>query len=506
MGRSGEDSVEAGSFSYQKILQKLPSMDANQLQTALSTAIAAEDYTLAAKIRDRLAEQLYDGRPPVMDWHSSPIPEWLVDRVERLGFRYPTEIQRRALPVLVSGADAVLQSETGSGKTMAFLVPCLAQLDYPPVRYPEDLLGPQLLVVVPTFELGVQVCMLIYKLFGGNVSSGIPGDGANMYTYFGPRGIKVRGILNDEEVIMARLGGYLSNVHVLVATPSQLVTTVGLGDELANILDHLKAVVVDEVDACFQENREDMEQVLGTACQAKGTGVKPQVVLVGATVTPGEVEMCGKGGWMKDPVVVRVGKERWEVPRGLRHRYVVCPAEKRLSTLTRMLRKDLEVGDRDGAPARVMVFTDDEEQARAVATPLRNALWSQHRLSVLLPSGAEPIKALHAFRDQQSTLLICPGTSSRGLDLPAVSHVYNLGAPRDARQYLHRAGRAGRIGSTTGGLVTSIVTPEELPLLQEQAASLGVDLVQEDSQEQLLDTNNDPDTLRKGLEDLYNLM
>lgn len=67
------------------------------------------------------------------------------------------EVQRRAAPVILSGSDTIIASETGSGKTAAFLVPALAQLDYPPDLFPEDLEGPQLLLLVPSFELGVQV-------------------------------------------------------------------------------------------------------------------------------------------------------------------------------------------------------------------------------------------------------------------------------------------------------------------------------------------------------------
>jgi len=70
-------------------------------------------------------------------------------------------------------------------------VPSLCQLDYPPELFPEDLEGPQLLLLVPSFELGVQACMLLYKLWGGNVSSRTPGDPANMFSYTGPSGIKV---------------------------------------------------------------------------------------------------------------------------------------------------------------------------------------------------------------------------------------------------------------------------------------------------------------------------
>lgn len=84
-------------------------------------------------------------------------------------------------------------------------------------------------------------------------------------------------------------------------------------------------------------------------------------------------------------------------------------------------------------------------------------------------ANLEPIaQALLSFRDNKSTLLLATPSAARGLDLPALSHVYNVGAPEDATAYLHRAGRAGRIGSTVQhGVVTTIVSPEQLPALQE---------------------------------------
>lgn len=123
-------------------------------------------------------------------------------------------------------------------------------------------------------------------------------------------------------------------------------------------------------------------------------------------------------------------------------------------------------------------------------------------------------------RDRAASLLLATPSASRGLDLPAVSHVYNLGPPTDSKEYLHRAGRAGRIGSTTGGLVTSIVTPQELEALSQIAAELGVALAVEGEQEQGLgllppqggagegkgDGQQDLDALKKGLEDIFKLL
>lgn len=126
---------------------------------------------------------------------------------------------------------------------------------------------------------------------------------------------------------------------------------------------------------------------------------------------------------------------------------------------------------------------------------------------------------LHLFlRDRAASLLLATPSASRGLDLPAVSHVYNLGPPADAKEYLHRAGRAGRIGSTTGGLVTSIITADELAQLNDIAVHLGVALAVEYEDEQGLglfppgaapeQTGNegDLDKLKKGLEDIFKLL
>lgn len=88
----------------------------------------------------------------------------------------------------------------------------------------------------------------------------------------------------------------------------------------------------------------------------------------------------------------------------------------------------------------------------------RGALWTAKTITDPLPlipspnppAATDPIRAMLSFRDNKTTLLLCTPAAARGLDLPAVSFVYSVGCPADAAQYLHRAGRAGRIGSTRG--------------------------------------------------------
>jgi hypothetical protein len=183
---------------------------------------------------------------------------------------------------------------------------------------------------------------------------------------------------------------------------------------------------------------------------------KVQVVLVGATVSDGDITLALNRGWVTEPVIVRVGAEG-SVPAGLKHRaIVVSQQQQRLGGLVASLRRDLsgalaaadaaaavqadgsKAGDSEQQqqqppqqPVRVIIFARSEQEARSAAEPLRAALWGDHMLSVLLPStGAEPVKAITAFRDRVASLLLATPSAARGLDLPAVSHVYSLGLPQ----------------------------------------------------------------------------
>lgn len=164
LGLRRKASASAGANSSEEG-RNFDALDDNQLQTALNNAIAAEQYSLAASLRDKLRSTgKGHGR---LDWRALGMPDWLAERAEQMGFKYPTgeclystrsafaamplhlisdrvsgaEVQRRCCSALQQGArDVVAQSETGSGKTLAFVLPLLSALDYPPALFPEDLL------------------------------------------------------------------------------------------------------------------------------------------------------------------------------------------------------------------------------------------------------------------------------------------------------------------------------------------------------------------------------
>ena len=319
------------------------------------------------------------------------------------------------------------------------------------------------------------------QLFGGSVNPGIPGEPSNLFRYKGPRGLKVRGLLLDHEVDLAINEGYLDGCNVLVGTPELIAEALNHNEELVK---HCRVIVIDEFDACMEsDSRKDITENIMRSALVKtpdsienGKYIQHQsVVLVGATLQEELIELIQSLGWLNDPVRISLGS-KMQVPSGLKHRYLVVDDTSKVPMISRQLRLDLKSSSPDTAPARVVLFADDEQQARRIADPLRTSLWGDHSISVLLPSGAEPIRSLHSFRDNQSSLLIATPEAARGLDLPGVSHIYNMSPPSNAADYLHRAGRAGRIGSSVPGVITTLVSPHGKESLLSICNTLAIEL------------------------------
>ncbi|KAL6770738.1 hypothetical protein ACKKBF_B32455 [Auxenochlorella protothecoides x Auxenochlorella symbiontica] len=484
------------------------SEDLNLLHTELHAAVASQDFSRASQLRDRIAATT--GTPPPGSWEELGLPPWLADRARQLGFTLPTTTQARAIPALLSGTDACVTAQTGSGKTLAFVLPALAALDAPPALYPEDLEGPQVVIIVPTRDLGVQVTMLMYQLLGGSLNRGhVPGTPGNMFNYSGPRGIKVRGQLLPEEVEAARGDGYLDAVHAVVGTPELIAAAMQMPGGV-EIVQHAKLLVIDEADACAEAATKALDSVLSAAL-GPAISPRPAVVLVGASLAASATpQLFRTRGWLRDEQSVIVpgsGTTPLGPPASVRHRYIAIERkEQALATLCRQLQADYQGSGPDEAPPRTIVFAPSEAQAAAIADPLRRVLWGAARLSVLLPGGADALRTLSAFRDGSATLLVTTPAAARGLDLPAVQAVYCLGPPADAAQHAHVVGRLGRIGGGPG-TATSLVTPgAELEQLRAVAAELGVRVEPLAAPEAVpLDPEAGVQRLRKGLDDLFSM-
>lgn len=161
---------------------------------------------------------------------------------------------------------------------------------------------------------------------------------------------------------------------------------------------------------------------------------------------------------------------------------------------------------------RVVVFFPDEDEARDAIFSLRDAMWGEHKLGVLLPKGEQPLTIMEAFKKGDLSVLLATPNSIRGLDFPALTHVYTLFLPaNDPREYLHLAGRVGRIGQQgsvrgRGGRVTTILDESEAPQFDELAEFLGFQYDDVPPIQAEVTEASDVEQMRRYLEDTITLL
>lgn len=491
--------------------------DENLLTTSLNRAITDEDYELASKLSKRLqvVQNLNGGRDAreiLLDWRMLGVAEWMAARAEALGFRFPTGIQRKATSAFLDGDRLIVMSaQTGTGKTLAYLVPTVDQMDF----VGRKML--QILVVVPTRELVVQTTMLAYKLTGGSISRGVPGDRGNMFNYSGPQGLIVKGVFEQRHVLDP--DPELSTAEIVIGTPEELAELKRQGIVEVDLASH---IICDEADALFENHKEAMRELLKPspfvpvmetrqiclvgvsiandsflkdvqevvpfyeptiiqtqAIDYEGQGLEErkkdiekdvEEVLEGLAKLGGRGEEEG-GSTSLGEAATRssnnnVGSKNNSVggnkrlPPNIRHRVLYSEPGRKLVTLCRQIRADAIAAGEDKPPPRTLVFVKDTPAAEIVAGPLRKALWGAHTLVTLLPEGREALRVVEDFDKGKASIMVCTAQVSRGLDLRNVAHVYSLDVP-NAKEYVHRAGRCGRVGAVDPGVVTSIVSDEE---------------------------------------------
>ena len=470
--------------------------DENALTTILNKAIFAEDYALAGRASAKLKrlQGMTDPREQLLDWRSLGLANWIASRAEDLGFRYPTAIQRRSALAMMRVNDVVISSQTGSGKTLAYLMPSVDGLNF----VGRGML--QMVVIVPTRELVVQNSMLIWRILGGNVSKATPGDAANMFRYMGPRGVKVRGVF-DLEKHVRNPDPDIAVAEIVVGTPEELRLLKLQGDLEVDLA---QFIIADEADVLFEKHPEAMaellkpspyEQVMEDRC----------VCLSGVALSKDLVKSCTERGLMKEPIWITTGGGL-RVPPGISHRMIVVKDRSRkLIALTRQLRKDLEEAGEDAPPPRTFIFVPNSAAAKTTAGPVRKALWGEHKLLMLLPEGTEALRVVQDFKENKASILVCTAESERGLDMPNIQYIYSLDAPSTS-SYLHRAGRCGRLGTLTPGVVTSVVSEDEVKALKQAYVDLEINDVIELEELPPREYETAEETQQALLDDLFFLM
>jgi len=339
----------------------------------------------------------------------------LLASLDDLGYEEPTPIQRETIPLLLTGRDLLGQAATGTGKTAAFALPALQMID-------AGLRRPQVLVLVPTRELAVQVSEAMFK-------------------YGRELGVKVVPVFGGQP-IHRQLHALDRGAHVVVATPGRALDHIGRG---SLGLDHITTVVLDEADEMLDMGfTDDIEAILDSTPDDR------QTVLFSATM-PARITSIAKR-YQRDPERITIGRPDAEPGAKALVRqtvYVVQRAHK-ANALGRIL--DIET------PAAALVFC----RTRTEVDQLTETMNGRGYRAEALHGGmdqAQRDRVMARLRDGTAELLVATDVAARGLDVDTLTHVVNYDVPSAAESYVHRIGRVGRAGRE--GVAITLAEPRE---------------------------------------------
>jgi ATP-dependent RNA helicase DeaD len=342
----------------------------------------------------------------------------LLKAVEALGFEQPSPIQAQAIPAGISGRDVVGQSQTGSGKTMAFAIPALQRLD--PQRR-----GVQVLILCPTRELAIQVCEEIHKLT------------AHMS---GVRATPIYGGASYDRQIRALQGG----AQIVVGTPGRVIDFIER-DLLR--LDHLKTLVFDEADEMLDMGfKDEIDRVVKVVPKDR------QTIFFSATLA-GPIKTLIEN-YTNNPVWVKIEHKALTVPT-IEQRYYEVNSRSKVEVLCRLL--DIE------NPRLAILFANTKRMVDDVTDALMARGFAVDRLHGDLNQTLRD-RVMKNFRSGNVEVLVATDVAARGLDVDDLDLVVNIDLPYDEEDYVHRIGRTGRAGRS--GKAISLVSGREIFLMQ----------------------------------------
>jgi ATP-dependent RNA helicase DeaD len=336
-----------------------------------------------------------------------------LDALIQKGYDHPTPCQAETIPPALRGQDLVVQSRTGTGKTAAFGIPLVEKVDL-------SIKAVQGVVLAPTRELAVQVAEEL-----GAIGKG--------------RGIRVAAIYGGDS--MDRQIDLLeSGVQLIAGTPGRVLDHLRRGTlDLKN----LKIFILDEADRMLDMGfAEEMQKIVAFVPEER------QTLLFSATI-PASIKHLIYN-FLKEPQWLLLSEDKVYVT-DVEHVYCIVPRMRKEQTLYDLLLWE--------EPTSAMVFCNTREETRQVHEFLQKRGLPSEMLSSDLTQGKRE-RVLKAYREGRIKVLATTDVASRGIDVDDVSHVFIFSTPDSPEQYIHRAGRTGRIGKS--GRAISLLSAHDI--------------------------------------------
>lgn len=338
----------------------------------------------------------------------------ILKAIARMGFEQASPIQADAIPILLQGQDVVGQSQTGSGKTVAFAVPAVEKVDPASKRV-------QILILCPTRELAVQVAEEVHKLL------------------FFKRGISALPIYGGQSY-ERQFFGLQQGAQIVIGTPGRVMDHMRRGTLR---LDQVKMVVLDEADVMLNMGfRDDIETIL------QATPKERQTVFFCATMPRPIRDLIER--YARTPQNVRIAQKTLTVPT-VEQVYYEVDRRYKIELLTRLIDlHDLKLG---------IIFCNTKAMVDDLVEHLEAQGYSADRLHGDMTQAMRD-RVMHKFRKSGLEFLVATDVAARGIDVDDVEVVFNYDLPYDVEDYVHRIGRTGRAGRS--GRAISFVSGREV--------------------------------------------
>ena len=347
----------------------------------------------------------------------------LTEVLNKQGIKVATPVQEKAIPAIFKGRDVIAKSQTGTGKTLAYLLPLVQR-----IQTERDEV--QALILTPTRELSKQVFDVLKSLAS-------------------VRGVDAADVIGGR-TIENQIQKLKRNPHVIIGTPGRLLDHIR---RRTLNLSAVKMVILDEADQMLAAGfREDIEALVDQ------TPKKRQFILLSATMTEDTVRLARK--YMTNPERIDVAEK--ETASTVEQRIYETTKEHKLPLLIRHL-KEMN-------PFMSVVFCNTKDEAHRLAERLAE------ETDIVVEelhgdmSQGQRNQVIRRFEKMEIQVLVASDVAARGLDVEGITHVFNFGIPRNLEYYVHRIGRTGRAG--THGIAITYVTPEDEALLRRLEKSI----------------------------------
>jgi ATP-dependent RNA helicase DeaD len=342
----------------------------------------------------------------------------LMQAIEALEYVEPTPIQAAVIPLMLAGTDVIGQAQTGTGKTAAFALPILNNLQ-------ANARHVQALVLCPTRELALQVAQAF-----------------DQYGKF--QNVRVLAVYGGQPYgpQISRLN---RGVDVVIGTPGRMLDLI---ERNSLNLNHVTTVVLDEADEMLSMGFiEDIQSILGETPEER------QTALFSATL-PNPIRRLADR-YMRNPRSIQIERENVTVA-AIEQRYHLVHFTDKLNALTMLFEVE--------TPTSALIFVRTRAGTADLSNELSRRGYPAESLNGDLSQEARE-RTLLRFRQNQIKVLVATDVAARGLDIDNISHVFNYDLPDDPEIYIHRIGRTGRAGKS--GIAISLVTPSEKRLLRQ---------------------------------------